>query len=147
MTAGRRRGDDGTATVEFVLVALLLLVPLAYVLVAALDVQRAAYAVSQAARTGARAFVTAPSTAVGRERARRAAVLALADQGVPAGGLRVELHCSAQPCLTPAASVRVVVRAVARLPFAPEILGHPVAALPVSAEQELAVEPYSPGRP
>jgi len=147
VTAVRDGRDDGTATVEFVLVALLLLVPLAYVLVAALDVQRTAYAVGQAARTGARAFVTAPSTAVGRERARRAAVLALADQGLPSDGLRVEVRCSAQPCLTPAASVRVVVSAVARLPLAPDVLGRPVAGLPVSAEQELTVEPYSARRP
>ena len=147
MTARRAGRDHGTATIEFVLVALLLLVPLAYVLIAALDVQRAAYAVGQAARTGARAFVTAPSTAVGRERAQRAAVLALADQGVPPDTLRVEVRCSAQPCLTPSASVTVVVSCVARLPLAPEVLGRPVAAVPVRAEQELTVEPYDVRRP
>ena len=67
----RRRDDTGSATVEFVLVGLLLMVPLTYVVLGALTVQSHAYAVVTAARSAARAYVTAPSSAVGSSDARR----------------------------------------------------------------------------
>ena len=144
---GRPTVDAGAATIEFVLTALLLLVPLGYALLAALQVQRSAFAVTQAARSGARAFVTAPTAAIGRQRARRAVGLALGDQGVPVSGARVEIRCSAVPCLTPAGTVVVVVTTPVRLPVLPDLFGRPAAVVPVSAEQELTVDPYRPGRP
>ncbi len=72
--------DDGNATVEFVMVAVVLMVPLVYVLLAVFAVQRAAFAVSAAAREAGRAYVTAASADVAEERAQTAADLALADQ-------------------------------------------------------------------
>src|SRR5207302_2756298 len=71
MTGGLRR-DDGSAVVEFVWLAVLLLVPLVYVVMAALSVQRAAFAETAAAREAARAYATAGSDAVGEERAEQA---------------------------------------------------------------------------
>jgi Flp pilus assembly protein TadG len=74
--------DEGTATIEFVGVTLLLLLPLLYLLLAVFSVQRAAFAVTQAAREAGRAYSTAPTSAAGLDRARYAARLAMADQGV-----------------------------------------------------------------
>jgi hypothetical protein len=45
-------------------------------------VQRAAFAVTQAAREAGRAYSTAPTTAAGEQRAQYAARLAMSDQGV-----------------------------------------------------------------
>jgi Flp pilus assembly protein TadG len=77
-------GDDheaGTAVIEFVGVSLLLLLPLLYLLLSVFAVQRAAFAVTQAAREAGRAYSTAPTATVGAERARYAARLAMQDQG------------------------------------------------------------------
>ena len=75
--------DRGSAIIEFVFVAILVLVPLVYFVVAVASVQRSTLAVTQAAREAGRAFATANSTAEGVERARAAVRLALADQGLP----------------------------------------------------------------
>lgn len=72
--------DAGNATVEFVTVAVVLMVPLVYVLLAVFAVQRAAFAVSAAAREAGRAYVTADDAADAEARAQAAADLALADQ-------------------------------------------------------------------
>jgi len=76
------REETGTAIVELVWLALLLIVPLLYVVIAVFDTQRTAYAASVAARSASRAFVTAPDQHTGYARARLAARLAFADQGV-----------------------------------------------------------------
>ena len=68
----RRRDESGTALVEFVWLAILLIVPMLYIVLAAFDTQRSAYAASAAARSAGRAFVTAPDQATGYARARAA---------------------------------------------------------------------------
>lgn len=81
----RSTRDDGTATVEFVTVAVVLTIPLVYVLLTVFAVQRAAFAVTAAAREAGRAYVA--------ERDPQAAAdLALADQlpGSPRARLTVE---------------------------------------------------------
>ena len=81
MTSRRERG---TATVEFVWLTILLLVPFVYVLIAVFDTQRASYAVSAASRSAARAYLQAADPATGEQRARFAARVALDDQDVDA---------------------------------------------------------------
>ena len=53
-----RRSDDGSALVEVVWLGILLLVPLLWIVLSVFDVQRGAFAVSGAARAGARASAT-----------------------------------------------------------------------------------------
>lgn len=78
----RPRGDDGNALVEFSYLAVLLMIPLVYVLLTVFEVQRAAFGVTEAARQAGRAFATADSGVQGQARARVAAELALRDQGL-----------------------------------------------------------------
>jgi len=82
---GRRRAhcDDGNAIVEFVFVAVLVMVPLVYLVVTIADVQRSTLAVSDAARDAGRAYVTSDTRSEALGRAQVAARLALADQGLP----------------------------------------------------------------
>ena len=82
MKAHRPSGDDGNAMVEFTYLAVLLMVPLVYVLLTVFQVQRAAFGVTEAARQAGRAYVTADDAITGRVRARAAAELALQDQGL-----------------------------------------------------------------
>lgn len=118
-----RSRDDGTATVEFIWLTLLLLVPLVYVLLAVFDTQRAAYGVSTASRSAARAFLQAPDVAAGEQRARLAAQVALDDQGLEVASVRITCLPSPGECLQPGSSVRIVVRATQPLPLTPQVLG------------------------
>lgn len=80
-----RSSDEGAATVEFVFLGVMIMVPLLYLVIAVFEVQRNGYAVTQAAREAGRAFATADSVGEGIARAQRAAALALEDQGLSAG--------------------------------------------------------------
>lgn len=117
----RPAGERGTASVEFIWVSLLLLVPFVYVLLCVFDVQRAAFAVSVASRSAARAYLLAPSADAATQQADRAARVALDDQDIDA---KVTLHClPADACRQPGSRVRVLVRTTVALPLTPAALG------------------------
>lgn len=115
--------ERGSALVEVTWLALLLMVPLVYVLLSVFDVQRGAFGVSSASRAAGRAYALADSPAEGRERARAAAALALRDQGLDDFELEISCRPDNASCLTPGSVVRVVVRTQVHLPLAPDALG------------------------
>lgn len=80
----RPRGDGGNALVEFTYLAVLLMVPLVYILLTVFQVQRAAFGVTEAARQAGRAYATSDTPAAGLARAQAAASLAMRDQGLEA---------------------------------------------------------------
>lgn len=133
------RREDGTATIEFVWLTLLLLVPFVYLLVAVFDTQRAAYGVSTASRSAARAFLQSPDAGAGEQRARVAARVALDDQGLEEASVRITCLPSPGDCLEPGSSVRVVVRATQRLPLTPSALGSQLGGVTVDSTH---TEPY-----
>ena len=81
----RPRGDDGNALLEFTYLAVLLMVPLVYVLLTVFQVQRASFGVTEAARQAGRAYATSDDASAGRARAQVAARLAMRDQGLTCG--------------------------------------------------------------
>lgn len=116
--ARRLRSDDaGTAVIEFFWLAVLLLVPLIYVVVTVGSVQRSAFAVTQAAQQAARAYATAGSDASGRERAQLAAAIAMRDQGVGLPGQPV-INCG-DCSYAPGSSYTAAVSTRVRLPLVP----------------------------
>lgn len=144
MTADARtlnRTDTGTALVEFTWLALMLLVPVVYVLLAVFDAQRASYGVSAASRSAGRAFVLAPDLATAHQRAIDAARVAMGDQGVDVGPDAVTVSCSPAPdqCLTPGAVVTVTVAVQQPLPLVPDVLG---ASAPTVRVASTHSEPY-----
>jgi Flp pilus assembly protein TadG len=134
-----RPREGGTATVEFVWLTLLLLVPFVYILVAVFDTQRAAYGVSTASRSAARAFLQSPDAASGEQRARAAARIALDDQGLADADVRIMCLPTPAACLQPGSSVRVVVRATQTLPLTPSALGSQLGGVTVDS---IHTEPY-----
>ncbi|MEP7179343.1 MAG: TadE/TadG family type IV pilus assembly protein [Pseudonocardiales bacterium] len=124
-----RSGDVGSAIIEFVFVAVVVMVPLVYLIVAVAAVQRAQLAVSQAAREAGRAFATSNGPAQAQVRVAAAVRLALAAQGlpndavvryVPAGS-----RCSAAaitPRVVPGAQFTVCVTRHTTLPGVPSVL-------------------------
>ena len=122
MTRRGLAGDGGSAIVEFVFLAVLMLVPVVYLVVTLGRLQAAAFAAQGAAREAGRAFVTARDETSGRERADTSALIAYADQGFDDRRLiTVQVDCAAAACLAPDArvevrtSVHVVLPAVPRL--------------------------------
>jgi Flp pilus assembly protein TadG len=144
-----RRDESGSAIVEFVWLAILLLVPLVYVVLAVFDTQRTAYAASAAARSAGRAFVTAPDEATARDRAVVAARLAFADQGITGAPLALTISCTPRPdaCLTPGSVVTARVRSAAALPLMPRVFGSGAPRVRVDAEHREPFGTFRQARP
>ena len=140
------RRDDGSAMIEFTWLALLLLVPLVYLVLAVFEVQRTAYAVTNAAREAGRVFVTAPSVPQAYVRADAAVVLAMTDQGAPLDTVRSTITCGSDPCLTPGGRVTIVVQAEVPLPFVPDLFGRSIASVSVDARHEAIVDRHAEDR-
>lgn len=143
------RDEQGTALVEFVWLALILMVPLLYVLLAAFEAQRSAYAASAAARSASRAFVEAPDQENGFPRARAAADLAFADQGLRGAGFVLRIRCEPRPdqCLTPGSVVTATIRTASALPLLPAVLGSSAPAITVEAEHRSPYGTFREARP
>lgn len=137
--------ERGTATVEFVWLTILLLVPFVYVLIAVFDTQRASYAVSTASRSAARAYLMATDPASAEQRARIAARVALSDQGVDADVL-ISCMPGLADCLQPGSSVRVIVRTVQPLPLTPSVLGDQLGGIAVDSTHTESFGTYRAGR-
>ena len=135
-------GDDsGNAIVEFLGAALLLLVPLVYLVLVLGRLQAATFATAGAAREAARAYTVA-------ETAVASAGLALADQGfVDASAQSLDVACSAA-CLTPGSEVAVSVEVRVPLPFVPPFVRHVVPLeIPVRAASTAVVDDYREAPP
>lgn len=140
--------DHGAAMVEFVALMVVLVVPLVYLILTVFEVQRTTYAATSAAREAARLFVTAPTSADAGLRARQAASVAVTDHGVTWRPEDLSVSCSADPCLTPGASVRVIYRTSVDLPLVPGFVSDLVPlSLAVQAQHTQVVDRYVPVRP
>jgi Flp pilus assembly protein TadG len=122
--AVRRRavaGDaqSGNAIVEFVYLAVLLMVPLVYVLITVFRVQAASYAVSSAAREAGRVYATSSSIDEADGRAFAAARMVMADSNLPLDSDQLRITCSTNPCLQPGSQVDVVMTYNVALPLVP----------------------------
>jgi Flp pilus assembly protein TadG len=124
--AGRRRlcpasrdRDAGNAIVEFVYLAVLLMVPLVYVLLTVFRVQSAAFAVSSAAREAGRVYATSDSVDDAGPRADAAAGIVMADSGLSLSTGDLRITCSTSRCLEPGSQVQVMVTYRVTLPLVP----------------------------
>jgi len=124
-------GERGSALVEFVFIALVVFVPLIYIVAGFSAVQRGVFASTAAAREAGRAIATAPDPTTGQQRALRAAQLAVEDQSVDATDVRVGyvgpgVACGNgggyAPTLLPGEEFSVCVTVTVRIPFLPEFI-------------------------
>jgi Flp pilus assembly protein TadG len=147
----RSRGERGSALVEFSWLAILLIVPVIWLVLSVFEVQRGAFAVSAAARAAGRAYALAESDGLGEARARQAARQALADQGLQTAPLRLSVTCTPYPhaCHSGTSVITVRVATSVALPWLPASLGlgRPVFALdsshtvPIGQFQEVGDAP------
>lgn len=145
----RRPGslDSGNAIVEFVYLAVLLMVPLVYVLLTVFTVQAAAYAVSSAAREAGRVYATSANVDEADSRAIAAARIVMADSNLDLQDGQVAISCSPSPCgLQPGSQVDVVMTYNVRLPLVPAFLaGRAPASVRVTSRHLEVVDRYRTG--
>lgn len=135
----------GSASLEFIVTGLVLLVPLVYLVVALSALQGGMLAVEGAARQAARVFVQAPNSDEAAERADRAIRFGLADYGLDPADATVEIACASFDggCLTPRNTVTVTVRLLVPLPLVPDVLSlGDVAGIPVQASATQTVSRF-----
>ncbi len=134
-------GEDGSALVELTWLGLLLLIPLVYVVITLVTVQRSAFGATQAARAAGRAYVLSPDISTAQSRAYDAARLALGDQGVTLdlADLAIVCHPEPQSCLQPGSTVEVRLDLDVKLPLMPSFGNRPAASVSVESSH---IEPY-----
>jgi len=135
--------DGGNAIVEFVYLAVLLMVPLVYVLLTVFAVQRAAYAASSAAREAGRVYATSDTVDDAGPRALIAARIVMRDSGLPLDDRELRITCSTSPCLQPGSRVHVVIIYDVSLPLLPRVFdGRAPATVQVSSRHLEVVDRY-----
>ncbi|GAB3304979.1 hypothetical protein EK0264_04355 [Epidermidibacterium keratini] len=127
-----RRGERGSAVVEFVILAVAIFVPLTYGVIAFAAIQRAVFASTEAARQAGRAYGTAPDPAGAGARAEYAAALAVESQGIdptdvavwaaPASASCEDSGDRYSPSFAPAEQFVVCVQVTIRVPLIPEFI-------------------------
>jgi hypothetical protein len=139
--SGTRADESGSALVELTWLGLLMLIPLVYVVITLVTVQRSAFGATEAARSAGRAFLLAPDVATGRARAYDAARLALSDQGVSLKPADLAIVCRPTPqsCLQPGSSVEVRLHLDVALPLMPSLGNRSAASISVASSH---IEPY-----
>lgn len=136
--------ERGSASLEFLTVGIILLVPIVYLVLVVAAIQGGALAVEGAARQAARIAVQGSAdegTDVAVERAVR---VTLADYGVDADAASVTIECSATDCVEPGSRIRVSVVARVSLPLVPDFLAlDAVGSVPLEASATQTVSRFA----
>ncbi|WP_430867416.1 pilus assembly protein [Demequina aurantiaca] len=143
----RGAADDGSATLEFIALTLVLLIPLVYLVIAVGRIQAGTFAAQASARDAARGAVVqgvaaleggasdADAQVAAESFARAASDVALADFGLGTATNTVELACSDFPCFAPGSEVIAQVTVSVPLPGVPAFLNGAIPlAVTVSAD-------------
>jgi len=150
VTRRAARDDRGSALVEFTWLAVILLVPLVWIVLSVFEVQQGAFATSAAARAAGRAYALAPDDATGLQRANAAAAQVLADQGADGQQARVTVRCetpTAGSCHVGTSVITVVISSSVALPMAPEVLGREAASFALTATHRVPIGQYVESAP
>lgn len=140
--AGMPRDERGSAVVEFVVLAVLMLIPLIYLVMMMARLQAGSFAVSQAAREAGRAYVTADSGQAAPDRAQAAARIAFLDHSFEGNG-RLTITCDGDPCLRPDGHIETTATVRVPLPLIPAFVREVVPmSVPVSASHLSTVDRF-----
>lgn len=135
-----RRGEDGRASLEFLVAAVILLIPVLMLVVSLWELQRAQFATEAAARHAVRVYSLHTSSAQAANASQRALAHALEQWGVQ-GSYRAALRCSSD-CLDPGSWVEIsVVVSVPIGPFPPVPMGNQFT-VPVRSSASALISAY-----
>ena len=143
------RDDTGSALVELSWLAIILLVPLIWIVISVFEVQQGAFATSAAARAAGRAYALAPDDATGEARARAVVEQVLADQGTPGQRAHVEITCESpgENCHVGTSVITVRIDSGVDLPFFPAVLGGGAASFSLDASHTVPIGQYVESAP
>ncbi|WP_457950648.1 hypothetical protein ACTAQI_08860 [Pseudarthrobacter sp. alpha12b] len=111
--------EQGSAVVEFTLLALLLMVPLVYFVITVGQIQGGSFAVVGAADQAAKVYVAQPDASTAEAAAEKAVALALSDFGHQADRASMTTTCNPADCQAAGSTVTVTVNLSVPLPFIP----------------------------
>lgn len=134
--------DRGSAVLEFIVIGVLVLVPMAYIVMSVMRVQAATMASTQAVREAARAYATADSVGQGQAAAITAAQVAFEDQGFALPESALQVRCLGA-CLEPGTSIQIDLGWRVDLPWIPASLSQGrSASVPIDAVHTVRVDTY-----
>jgi len=137
-----RRAEQGSAVVEFVVLAVVMLIPLIYLVMMLARLQAGAYAVGAAAREAGRAYVTTTAGQSAQARAEAAAHIAFLDHSFEDDG-RLTIACDGTPCLRPDGLVETTATITVPLPLIPSFARDVIPlSVPVSASHLSTVDRF-----
>ena len=144
----RRRDERGSALVELSWLAIILLVPLIWIVISVFEVQQGAFATSAAARAAGRAYALAPDDATGAARADAVVRQVLTDQGAPGQRARVTVTCDTPggSCHVGTSVITVRIDSGVDLPFFPAFLGRGAAVFSLDASHTVPIGQYVESR-
>ncbi|WP_240613425.1 hypothetical protein [Brachybacterium endophyticum] len=114
--------DDGNALVEFVALAVILLIPSLYLVLTLGSVQGAVFAADVIARDAARIHATDPDAGRAKDRADAMTRMTLEDHGITSQDA-VTISCSKHPCATHGGEVTAEVSVSVPIPGLGPMLG------------------------
>ena len=103
------RDESGMALVEFIGVAIVLMIPLIYLASMVSVVARGTMAADASARAAARMFVISATDASAKKKAKAVVARVIADHELTGASSSMSLSCASSPCLTLGSSVTVTV--------------------------------------
>lgn len=127
------RDDSGSATVEFTVLAVVLLIPVLYFMILAGQIQAAGYASLAAADQAAAALKNASDEDTGRTRAAHAIEITAADYGFDMANVDLALDCSPASCDASGSVVSATIEIRVDLPLLPSVLGNETTVARVSS--------------
>ncbi len=139
--------ERGSASIEFIVVGVAIILPLIYIAITVLTLNAAQFASNQAAREGARAFVTSTSNSSANQRVSMAANQAFADYGLSESEPQIAITCDHISCLTPGGRVSVEVTTWVPLPFVPRWGSSDLVTMPITSQATLLVDQYRQAGP
>lgn len=117
----------GSASVEFIVAAVGLLVPLVALTVTTSEIAAATFAATSSARQGVREFTRADTVTTGVERIQAITALAVSDHGMSDARWRIDLDCSGRTCRQRGSRVTLQISIEVPLRFIPTFPGIDVA--------------------
>ena len=139
----RLRADSGSALIEFVVLAAVMLIPAMYLIVTLGAVQSAVFAADGLARDIARIHAT---HAPGQAQQRQEQLIGLTQHSYGLSTTpRVDVRCSSDPCATPGGTIDATVSIPVPIPgLGP--LGGPEGPVEISSHHTVAVDQHWDGR-
>lgn len=134
--------EQGSAVVEFIGLAVLLMIPLIYLVITLSQVQAGSYAATSAADQAAKVYLQGAVDSDRSAAAYQAATTTASDYGITVDRVSLELRCSDGDCATPGSTLTATVTIRVPMPLIPSFLGSQLSVATVDSSTTIAISEY-----